>query len=434
MGGRTLPAALRGENITLRSSLGMPLMIVGVLLVAVGVGGAMAKVGGAVAHQGLAAFHIGAMAVLAICLSSTILLMIWNLLNSGWSATIRRQFENVATFLPFAFALAYATPLIDYINGGQLFAWMNPHNYGDSLLQTKWTFFFGHPFGEADAAALKTGTKVFPLFFIVRAVAYLVLWTYVSRRLFSLSVEQDRTGDPMLSAKARFTSAWGILLMSLSTAFAGFDLLMSLDYRFFSTMWGVYFCAGGMFGATYMMAFILTRLRAKGKLQGAVTDEHFHDLGKLMFAFTVFWGYIAFSQYFLIWYSNIPEETSYYVFRKQGVWFGFTILLCFGHFLFPFLFILSRHVKKNMTLMALIGLWAMLMHGTDIYWLVRPLVFDHDGHPIPLTATTFILDFAAILGVALVFGGYIVKKMTSGPLVAVNDPWMAESLHHKNYV
>jgi hypothetical protein len=207
---------------------------------------------------------------------------------------------------------------------------------------------------------------------------------------------------------------------------------MSLDFRYFSTMWGVYYFAGSAFAMFATVALIATILGSKRKLVGVVTPEHYHDVGKLLFAFTVFWAYIAFSQYFLTWYSNIPEETGFFIFRTLGPWQPLAVALLLGHFVVPFLFLLSRHVKKNPVLLSIAAVWALLAHLADMYWLIRPMPFT------PATGATGngspLVDILAIGGVVIVFAGLLIRQITSGPLVAVNEPYLDEGLAHHNYV
>jgi hypothetical protein len=436
--GDQFASVLREENISLPRSAGgkgVPLMGVGLLLAVGAIVLGMMKAAGATFAHGLAAYHVGAMAVLAASLGATFIVMIFHLFNAGWTGTVRRQFENLMSFLPFAAILAFVTPIIDFfVGGGQLFLWMSPEASHDLLLQEKWIYFFGSSFNST-----MEGHKNFPLFFFARGVFYIAFWFFVSRRLYSWSLQQDQTGDPTLTSKARFQSAWGILVLALTTAFCAFDWLKSLDYRFFSTMWGVYYFAGGAFASTYLVTLIFAMLRGKGRLEGAVTKEHFHDLGKMAFSFTVFWAYIAFSQYFLIWYSNIPEETAYYNYRKSGEigalsWNTVSTLVVWGHFAALFLFMISRHVKKNPKLVALAAIWALFMHAVDIFWIVRPMVYA--GMPageIPGLASG-IIDLAGLIGFAMIFAGYLMHKIPSAPLIAVRDPRLHEALEHKNYV
>jgi hypothetical protein len=417
---------LSKPNISFDASAG-GLSVVAMVVGAALVGGAMVlaagNFGGANFEQALAAYHVGTMAVLAMCLGAMFFVMVFHLTNAGWTGTIRRQFENVMSFLPFAFGLVVVTLLIELYRDGIMFTWMQDQQASDVLLQNKSSYFF-----------LNQKTGGFPLFWVLRAVIYGLAWTLLSRRLLALSLEQDSNPDPALTAKARKMCSWGMAVFALTTAFAAFDWLMSLDYKFFSTMWGVYYFAGSAFSASALVAFILARLRAKGKLEGAVTSEHFHDLGKLMFSFTVFWAYIAFSQYFLIWYSNIPEETAFFLHRSQGAWGKLGVLLMVGHFGAPFLILLFRAVKKSPKILSIMALWAIIIHVLDIYWIIRPMTYSEDPTMVAPSSAALLIDIAAIVGVIAIFAGFMVRRITSGLLVAVNDPRIDEALGHKNYV
>jgi hypothetical protein len=424
-------SVLKQENITFppgTGSSGTVLLGAGVVMVALAAIAGYLGWGGVYARQALAAYHVGAMSVLAMCLGSMFFVMVFHLTNAGWTGTIRRQFENVMGFLPFAFLLVLPTLIIELGRRGEhaahLFGWLNPEAVHSHELQAKWTYFFG-PTSEPGTAG------AFPAFFVLRAVLYAVVWTFLSRRLISLSTRQDATGDRMLTAEARFMSAWGMLVFALTTAFAAFDWLMSLDFRFFSTMWGVYYFAGAAFSSAALVSLILAIIRSKGKLAGAVTEEHFHDLGKLMFTFTVFWGYIAFSQYFLIWYSNIPEETAFYNYRSTPQWAFWGAFLIVGHFVIPFLILLFRPIKRNPTALVAMALWAIMIEVVDMYWIVRPMVYGTEPGP---GGMAYLVDLLGILGVLVIFAGYLTRTIPQGSLVAVNDPRMAEALGHKNYV
>jgi hypothetical protein len=248
------------------------------------------------------------------------------------------------------------------------------------------------------------------MFFTIRAAVYFLLWTYLSQRLFGYSKEQDGTGNKWLSNKARFTSSWGMPLFALSTAFAAFDWLMSMDYRFFSTMWGVYFFAGAVFSSVPLVVIMLTLLRARGKLKGLVTEEHLHDMGKLMFAFTVFWAYIGFGQYFLIWYAQIPEETSFFLARKTGGWETLSKFLVIGHFALPFYVLLWRFMRRSFTLLSIMAVWAILLEVVDIYWIVRPFVYAADPTDKVHLGGLW-LDIAGIIGPLAIFLGLVAWRV-----------------------
>ncbi|MEY3230173.1 MAG: hypothetical protein RL689_261 [Planctomycetota bacterium] len=421
---------LRAENISFGQGAGAA---PGMLLMAVGVACAAAcgyvgyaNVGGVTAKHALAAYHVGAMSVLAMCLGAMFFSLVFHLLQAGWVATIRRQFENVVSFLPIAFVLVMPTLIIEYMSGGKLFKWLSDAPAGNYVLEHKASYFFlgGGEIGQ--------GHTPFPTFFVIRAVLYGLVWFYLSRRIIELGRRQDQSSDATPFAQARFTSAWGMLIFALTTAFAAFDWLMSLDYKFFSTMWGVYYFAGAAFSSSALVALMLAAIRMRGKLEGAVTSEHFHDLGKLMFSFTVFWAYISFSQYFLIWYSNIPEETNFMKFRSEHYGtLGVTLMV--GHFVAPFLILMFRKVKRTPGLLMLVALWALAIHVLDIYWIVRPMVYAMPSEA-PAGPVAVATDVLGALGPVLILAGHLVKRIGATPLVGVGDPFMHESLEHRNYV
>lgn len=434
--GSELPSILRGENVAFPPGAGKgistTLLVLGALLLGVGAACGYLGVGGVWARQATAAYMVGVFSVLAICLGATFFVMVFTLVNAGWWATLKRQFENLMSLLPVMWVMLLPILIVELAVGGHLFTWMNDANADDYLLIKKSTYFF-FPLSVAD------GVSPFPVFFVLRTLFYGFFWWWVTRRLVALSKAQDQSGDPALTAQARFTCAWALPVFALTIAFCAFDYLMALDFKFFSTMWGVYYFAGAAFSSVAMLTLIFNWLLRKQKMQGLATSEHFHDLGKLQFSFTVFWAYISFSQYFLIWYANIPEETAFFIHRKDHGWMGLGVFLIIGHFVAPFLILISRHVKKHLGIMLFMSTFCLIAHVADMYWIIRPMVYMPEVSPDGPVATgpgviAGYLDALMIAGVLAVFVGLVVRKVASGPLVAVRDPYMAESLEHKNYV
>lgn len=408
--------ALELENITLNPrnarKMSVPFFAVGVLGLGLTIAGAMTTENGL--KHALSAYHIGFSSVLGLTLGSLFWVMVMYLVNANWFGPLRRQFENVFSMVWVCAAMFAPLLLIELVNSGVLFKWMDPAiTAGDVIYE--------HKSGYLN-----------PVFFIIRAVIYFSVWGFLAYRFGSSSLEQDRTGDPEITRKNRHTAGWGMLLFALTTAFAGFDWLMGLDFHFFSTMWGVYFFAGGAFSAIAMNAVIIGSLRSSGRLTGVVNDDHSHDLGKLMFGFTVFWAYIAFSQYFLIWYSNIPEETAYYL-HRQTEWSTLTYTLVIGHFIVPFLLLLPRPAKRNFKLLTLVGLALLVVHVLDMTWIIRPMTYLKTEASDPGLGGIW-LDVAGILGVLGIFVGMLIRRIYSVPLVAYNDPRLARGIKHKNYV
>jgi hypothetical protein len=223
----------------------------------------------------------------------------------------------------------------------------------------------------------------------------------------------------------RGVSAPTMLVYAATVTFASFDLLMSLTPLWYSTIFGVYIFAGGMVGFLSLLILSALALRRLGLLTASINVEHYHDLGKLLFGFVFFWGYIAFSQYLLIWYANIPEETTWYVTRQTGTWVYVSLALVIFHFIVPFLGLLSRHAKRNLPVL---GGWAALMlvmHWVDSYYIVMPSL-SPKGIPSPLIDLTMAIG----LGALYVLGLALTASKTS--LVPERDPKLARSLSFHN--
>ncbi|MEO0482067.1 MAG: hypothetical protein AAF138_00390 [Planctomycetota bacterium] len=404
--------ALHAENITLPAGategLSRGFFAVGGLALLVTVAGYFAVGPG----RAVGALHVGTMTALAAALGALFFTLIFHSVNAGFSATLRRQFENVFAAMPVPLAFAIVFLLAELIGGGYVMQWIGLE-YGDDYLLDKKTPFLNEPF------------------WVIRGLFYAGIWMFIITQLRLWSLRQDETGDWRLTRKARFLSGWGLLVMALTTAFASFDWLMAVDFRFFSTMWGVWYFSGGMTTSLSFVILILAALRLSGRLTDCVTKEHFHDLGKLLFGFTVFWAYISFSQYFLIWYSNIPEETIFFAVRLENGWENMFAFLAFGHFIAPFFILLIRNVKRSTAGLALISIWMILMQVMDMIYVIRPMTGDAEGGGGFMTIW---LDIAGAAAVLCLFAGLIIRKVGASPLVAVNDPRMSEALRHKNYV
>ncbi len=391
--------------------LGLPLLFIGLA----GLG--LTLLGGFTLNlrHALAAYEVGVFTALSMSLGCLFFLLVFHSLNAGWVITCRRVFEHGAALLPFCWFALWPIVIIEIWQGGVLLEWMGG-THGDYLLGKK------EPYLNAG-------------FFVVRLLVYGAVWSFLGLRFASLSRRQDETGDRTLGRKARFTAGWGILLFALTTAFAAFDFLMSLDYRFFSTMWGVYYFASCALGGVSVVVLTLAIVRMRGKLDGLVTEEHFHDLGKLIFTFTVFWAYIAFSQYFLIWYSNIPEETAWFVYRTSHGWHWLFVTLCFGHFIVPFVILAWRGVKRNPRLIGLMALFMLVMTVLDMVWIIRPMVYvpaAMPGEADPGVMGIW-LDAAGAVGVLGVWGWLMTRRLESAPLMPLKDPLLHESMAHRNY-
>jgi hypothetical protein len=200
---------------------------------------------------------------------------------------------------------------------------------------------------------------------------------------------------------------------------------MSLTPHWYSTMFGVYFFAGAFVGFIALLSLLAAAMRQAGLLESVISPEHLQDIGKLLFAFTAFWAYIAFSQFFLVWYANLPEETIWYKARLEGSWKTVSVLLMVGHFGIPFFYLMGRAVKRRNATLAIGGAWMLAMHFVDLYWQVMPTL-----HPEGVRLTVLdVAAFAAVGGCFVAAVGWLMRRQA---LVPLRDPKLAESLAFEN--
>lgn len=343
---------------------------------------------------------------LTVTLGALFFTIIQHLVRAGWSVVVRRLAEAMSSNLPLM-ALLFV-PLLFGLR--ELYPWARPEAVQQSeLLQHK-------------AGWLN------PAFFAGRWAVYFLLWSWLAYYFWRRSTAQDRAGSPdaVVSIHKRMErwAAPSMILYAVTLNFASFDLLMSLSPEWYSTIFGVYTFSGGLVGFLALFSIAVALLQRSGRMRG-VTDEHWHDLGKLVFAFTVFWAYIAFSQYMLIWYANIPEETVWFRPRLQGAWQPLSILLLFGHFWIPFFLLLPRFVKRTPKLLGPIAAWVAIMHFVDIYWLVMPAISPDRMAPHPA-------DLLVVLGMGGFWVAATAHRLRRVSLVPARDPRLAESLTFEN--
>ena len=273
---------------------------------------------------------------------------------------------------------------------------------------------------------------------IPRYFIYFGLLTLGARVLLGYSLRQDRTGDvqPTFSAR-RFSCAW-LPVFAVCLTFAAVDWLMSMTYTWFSTMWGVYIFAGSAMSSMALIILIVTAFKSLGYLK-FVNEEHYHIKGKLMHAFVIFWAYITFSQYFLIWYANITEETTFYLIRNTGGWRYVSMLLMVTHFIIPFVILLVRGVKKDTLKVGIMSGWLLFAHMLDMYWIIIPMrgprlqemgVIDL---PNPIVAPhAWIGDVVAIVTVVAVLSYAFLRYIARHSMYPCGDPRLEESLKLSN--
>ncbi|MBX3130883.1 MAG: hypothetical protein KF718_29460 [Polyangiaceae bacterium] len=349
--------------------------------------------------------------ILSIAIGALFWVTLQHLVNANWSIVLRRVAELMAQNMPLMALLALPILVPTAMGNDSLYIWVNHETvHADHLLHHK-------------APYLNV------TFFLIRCAIYFGFWVLLSRYLFQTSVAQDQSKSPGdLAKRMQGLSAPSMILLALTLTFAAFDFLMSLEPAWFSTIYGVYFFAGCVLSFNSLFALTLMWLQKQGRLVKSVSVEHYHDIGKMMFGFTVFWAYIGFSQFMLIWYANIPEETFWYKMRFTGDWRTVSAILLVCHFVLPFLGLLSRHIKRNKKTLGFWAVWILVLHYVDIYWLVKPSL-----HEETLPTGDLLLDVTAIVGMLGLFlagAAYQAKKVR---LVAVGDPRLPKSLAFENF-
>ncbi len=349
-------------------------------------------------HSYLVAFSFW----ITIGLGGLFLTLLHHLAGAVWSIVIRRLFETLAAILPWM--MLFLIPVL--LGMRELYHWTHPEIVAhDELLQMK-TPYLNIPF------------------FVIRAFLFAVIWTLTGRALYRFSIKNDESGDVLFLNKAKKLSPAGIILFALTLSFASFDWLMSLDAHWYSTIFGVYIFGGSTLAVYSFVALVTIYFDKKGPLKGLVSVEHYHDLGRLIFTFVVFWSYIAFSQYFLIWYANIPEETVWFSHRWVGSWKIVSVFLVIGQFIIPFFILMIRAMKRSLLMLTVMALWMLIMHYVDMYWLVMPTLHHEGVHLNWMDATTFI-------GVGGIFIWLFFTQLARHSLVPFNDPNLEKSIKHR---
>jgi hypothetical protein len=341
---------------------------------------------------------------LSIALGGLWFVLIHHATRAGWSVVVRRFAEHLMKGLPVLFLLFL--PLLAGME--DLFHWMHPE--GDPILEGKSGY-------------------LNPTFFIIRVVIFFGLWALLARFFFKHSTAQDTDNSASITHRLRWFAPLGILIYALTSSFAAMDWMMSLDPHWFSTIFGVYYFAGSAIAIFSTLAIVAMSLQKAGLLEGVITDEHYHDLGKLMFGFTIFWTYIAFSQYFLIWYANLPEETMWFELRSHGSWFWVGTLLCVGHFAVPFFFLMPRTIKRARKTLFIGACWMLFIHWVDMYYVIQPVLTHNRGGQ---DASFHLLDLTTFIGIGGVFVAVFAKRLTKYPLIPLGDPRLGESLTFEN--
>ncbi len=369
--------------------------------------------------------------VFSLVIGCLFFVIIHHLTRSRWSTVVRRIAE-IATG---------AFPILGLVGLGFII----PVLAGNESLYY-WTSSSAHNHELNHHLAAKLGW-LSPGFFAIRYGIYIASFTLLATYFARKSREQDESGDPKLSEKMRIAAGPGVILFGLTTVFFGFDILMSFAPKWYSTIYSVTFFGGAMTGAYALLTLLCMYLQRTGRLVRTINAEHYHDLGKWLWAYTFFWMYTAFSQFMLYWYANLPEETAFYQHRMFGGWSTVTAILLLGHFAFPFVILMSRWTKRIAPALAAFAVWQLAFHWLDLYWNVMPnyswgpaqMV---DGKPFfagPLSGDPMLhvvgfspVDITLVIALVGVLIAAIGKNL-KGNLIPTRDPMLPLSIHHENY-
>ncbi len=322
--------------------------------------------------------------------------------SAGWSVNIRRLSEALTAFIPYIIILGL--PIV-FFAGKDLYLWLDA--------------------AAVSADPILTGKAAYlnKTFFAIRFVLFAGLWAFFANKIVGFSLQQDNDGKDEWTTLALKWSVIFVLVFALSFSFFSVDFLMSLEPHWFSTIFGIY-CFAGMFQATLaLLCLISMYVIHKGWARGLITIEHVHDLAKYTKAFTVFWAYIAFSQFMLIWYANLPEETIFYLHRSHGGWLYISVGLIVFRFVVPFLALLPRWAKRTPSHLATVCVLILVMQYVDLYWLVYP------NYSNEFVAFSW-MEIGAFVGFLGGFGLVVTQFLAKYNLLPIKDPRKSESTNH----
>jgi hypothetical protein len=346
--------------------------------------------------------------LMGITLGSMALLMVQYLSGGAWGMVSRRVFEASSRTLPLMLVLfiPIALTALPSLNLPVLYEWMRPEAMSDPVIATK-------------AAYLNKS------FFLIRAVLFFAIWGTLIMFLNRWSKEQDDTAPRLPGPKdgrLRVLSGPGLVLYMITLTFMSVDWIMSLQPRFYSTIFGI-LMLGGQGLST--MAFTILALGVLAKfrpISEVIEKDHFHDLGKLMLAFVMLWAYFSVSQLIIIWSGNLPEEIPWYIMRLHGTWAPIAVVVLLGHFTLPFLLLLSRDLKRHPGLLTKLAVFVLVMRVVDLIWTIAPV--------FRTTSTIHWLDFASVLGLGGIWLAVFFTNVGARALVPAHDPYFKEALAH----
>jgi hypothetical protein len=356
----------------------------------------------------------------AMAIGMLMMILIWHVFDASWPIALRRQFEHgLAAFPWLALSLLPLILASCLWKRDLVWPWMNPqhplpggHTVGTDLLWEKKEAFLNLPL------------------FVVLSLGFFAIWIFISARLRRASFTQDTDGDVKWTYRMRFTSGYGIVVVALTLTAGAIYWFKSLEYHWFSTMYGVWYFSDCARGAMSLGVIIMIWLYRRGDFKGILKTDHLWAIGQLMLTFTVFWGYISFDQYFLIWNANVPEETFWYNIREYGDWWYVSLFLVFGNFLLPFLVLLSYRYKVTHRTARRIAFFILFVIFVDVAYNILPALKDGNGNPKPFFSLSLLWSLTSVAGV----GGWCVaaylRSLPTTKLIPIRDPRIGECLDH----
>lgn len=348
-------------------------------------------------------FLVSSVYFVLVGLSGIFFLSVTGVMQASWMTPYKRIPEAMTKFIPVGFLFMLAT----YFGLHSIYEWTHTDIVANDAILSQKTGYLNETF------------------YMIRMVAVFVVWTLLGLKLRSLSKKQDENPEANMQHSIMKTGAIGCILFGITISVASFDWVMSVEPHWFSTIFGVYIFAGMFVTGICFITLSVIKLREWGYMQGIITEDHLHDLGKWMFGMSVFWAYIWISQFLLIWYANIPEETMYYTLRLEH-WKPIFFLNLVINFVTPFLLLMSRPAKRNPARLKLVACILLVGHFIDLYLMVAPKVFEH-AH-VHVTGYG-ILQFLQWLGFFGLFVFVVGKGLSKMNLLPSGDPTLDEGLH-----
>ena len=356
----------------------------------------------------------------AIAIGMLLMILIWYAFDAAWPIALRRQFEHCLSAFPWLALMFLPLVLASWFGQKDIvWPWMNPLHQITSTKTVATDLLY-----EKKSAFLNV-----PAFTLV-SFGFFALWTWISARLRKASFSQDSDGDIKWTRMSRMTSGFGIPLVGLSLTGAAIYWFKSLEYHWFSTMYGVWFFSNCERGALSSGVLIMLWLYARGDFKGILKTDHLWAIGQLMLTFTVFWGYISFDQYFLIWNANVPEETFWYNIREYGDWWYVSMFLVFGNFLLPFLLLLSYRFKVTHRTIRRIACFILCVIFVDIAYNILPALKDPAGNPLPFFGMGTVWALTSVVGVGGICVAAYLRSLATTKLIPIRDPRIGECLDH----